>query len=84
MGYEFSELGSARRGGTPGSHVDWDANWLVVRGEVRTSDGRSWSFTDPCRMTWEGERLSWWLHAAASGDHAAGLDPAEFTEPNRP
>ena len=51
--YQFSELGSTRRGGTPGSNAGWDANWLVVRGEIGTSDGRSWSFTDPCLTTWE-------------------------------
>jgi hypothetical protein len=84
VGYQFGQPDSTRAGGsdrTTGSYADWDANWLVVHGDVRTSDGQSWSFTDPCLTTWEAERLALWLSAAAMGEEAAG-EEAVFTEPN--
>ncbi|MEW1957169.1 hypothetical protein [Kineococcus sp. NPDC059986] len=67
----------------------WDANWLVVHGEVRTSDGESWSFDDPSLTTWDAQELQRWLHAAAEG-HVDPVDDAQadgtgrlaFTEPN--
>ena len=74
-GYQFLQADNAAE-----SHADWDANWLVIRGDVRAADGRSWSFTDPCLTTWEAERLSGWLHAVSRG--AADQDVAVFTEPN--
>ncbi len=79
-GYQFSQ-GSASRG-------DWDANWLLVRGQVRTPTGRSWSFHDPCLTTWECVELLDWLTAASRGDILPSEAPAEgegllaFTEPN--
>lgn len=84
VGYQFSEPGgtsSPKVGGGTGSYAGWDANWLVIRGDIRASDGQSWTFTDPCLTTWEAEKLSLWLRAAAS-DHGAAGDPAVFTEPN--
>jgi len=41
--------------------TDWDANFLVIRGEVQTGDGRGWTFMDPCLTTWEAQKLSTWL-----------------------
>ena len=43
-------------------------------------DERAWKFRDPALLTWEGEGLSNWLEALASG-HA--LEEGEdFLEPN--
>jgi hypothetical protein len=71
-----------------GSGSDWDANWLVVSGEVRDGD-RSSIFEDPCLTTMEARDLSAWLRAAANGDiQAAPYEPDNdvrlkvFTEPN--
>ncbi|NHC16372.1 WapI family immunity protein [Motilibacter deserti] len=68
---------------------DWDANWLVVHGEVRTSSGGSWSFEDPCLTTWEAVELGQWLASAAAGAVVPTVSPDEqsegvlsFTEPN--
>lgn len=85
VGYQFTDLhsaGGANAGGATGSYAGWDANWLVIRGDIHTSGGEAWTFTDPCLTTWEAEKLSLWLRAAASDDEAAELDPAVFTEPN--
>jgi hypothetical protein len=60
--------------------ADWDANWLMIRGDIRTADGRL-DLTDPCLTTWEAERLSAWLRATASRD-PAGYREAMLTEPN--
>lgn len=49
---------------------DWDANWVLVRGEVRTAAGESWSFHDPCLTTWACVELLRWLSAASRGDVA--------------
>ncbi len=79
-GYQFGR-GSAPPG-------DWDANWLLVRGEVRTATGESWSFHDPCLTTWDCVELQGWLSAASRGDVAPTDEPSEddgllwFTEPN--
>lgn len=71
VGYEFGATG-------PGG--DWDANWLVIHGSVRTSTGEEWAFEDPCLTTWEADELGAWLRAAADGDAPEGL--LTFTEPN--
>jgi hypothetical protein len=80
-GYEFP-----RPTGQPG---DWDANWLVVHGEVRTAAGEAWAFDHPCLTTWEARELARWLRAVAAGDVSATEAPTEdsagmlvFTEPN--
>jgi hypothetical protein len=83
-GYQYSEAGGAAAepaGRTAEPPGDWDANWLVIRGDVTAADGRSWSFTDPCLTTWEAEHLSVWLDAV-SRDAADQDDAAVFTEPN--
>ena len=59
---------------------DWDDNWLVIRGEVTTAEGRSWGFTDPCMTTWEAEDLWAWLEAVSRD--ATDRDSVVFTEPN--
>lgn len=68
---------------------DWDANWLIIRGDVELADGRRWSFEDPCLTTWEARELGAWLRAVASGSVQPspwdGRDEKHillFTEPN--
>lgn len=72
--YEFEAATAGR------DQQDWDANWLIIHGEVHTADGRQWAFAHPCLTTWEARRLSAWLHGAASG--TAGQMSVAFTEPN--
>jgi hypothetical protein len=60
---------------------DWDANWLMIRGDIRTASGRQWEFLDPCLTTWEARSLSAWLHRAAGGGAARGRH-ITFTEPD--
>jgi len=81
--YEFPDRAAAGRG------RDWDANWLVVRGDIRCADGREWSFEHPCLTTWEAGLLGRWLHEVVAG--AVALNPFDggedeplvvFTEPN--
>ena len=82
--YQFSRNVAAGAGGIAsdaGASADRDANWLMIRGDIRTADGRGWTFTDPCLTTWEAERLSVWLRATASHD-PTGRQEAVFTEPN--
>lgn len=50
----------------PRQDQDWDANWLIVRGDIRTGGSRAWSFQDPCLTTWEAGHLSTWLRDVAS------------------
>ena len=52
----------------------------MIRGDVTTADGRSWSFTDPCMTTWEAEELWAWLEMASR--NAADREEAVFLEPN--
>jgi hypothetical protein len=40
---------------------DWDANWLVIDGDVHTANGESWQFTEPCLTTWDVRDLAAWL-----------------------
>jgi hypothetical protein len=76
VAYQFQ----APRPTANGDHT-WDANWLMVRGEIHTADGRQWEFLDPCLTTWEAQALSAWLHRAAGSDAAIDRQIA-FTEPN--
>jgi hypothetical protein len=58
-----------RPGGTAGPGTDGDDDdWLMIRGEVRTADGRAWEFTDPCLTAVEAAALAVWLQAAAGQD----------------
>ena len=81
VGGQFG-AGAAGDAGAAEHAVDWDANWLMIRGVIRTAGGRAWTFCEPCLTTWEAECLSAWLHAAASQDGAGPQDEAAFTEPN--
>ena len=79
--YEFAD--------EPAGPGDWDANWLVIRGAVRTAAGRSWTFEDPCLTAWDARELGAWLRAAAEGRVPVTAAPDEdsagllaFTEPN--
>ena len=75
--YEYEQEPAADSAGE-GEPV-WDANWLVIRGQVRAADGREWTFRDPCLTTWEAERLLEWLQALGCGEVRKAL---AFTEPN--
>ncbi|MCD9154948.1 WapI family immunity protein [Aeromicrobium duanguangcaii] len=67
-GYEFDAT-------TLGADAEWDANWLVVAGEVTTA-GETWTFRNPCLTTWEARELLEFLREAK-------VDASvEFTEPN--
>ncbi len=72
-----------------GEDGDWDANWLIVAGDVVTEAGNAWSFREPCLTTWEAQRLGAWLSGVAHGSvpcsHTEGLDAEDtldFIEPN--
>ncbi len=68
--------------------TDWDANWLMVQGNVRTAEGRDWTFTDPCLTTWEAREIGSWLRGVVAGLVAPATERPEeadllcFTEPN--
>jgi hypothetical protein len=79
--YQFSG------GRSSSDHLDWDANWLMIRGKAW--DGvQSWEFQDPCMTTWEARELASWLRGLSSANSAtvAAADPEEvrlwLTEPN--
>ena len=59
--YQFSANPRAQVG------TDWDANWLVVRGDVKTASGFRWTFVDPCLTTWEARELAAWLRGVVDG-----------------
>lgn len=80
-GYQFGSGQSTSAG------VDWDANWLMIRGKAW--DGtQSWEFDDPCMTTWEARELSSWLRGLGDANPAtvAAAEPQELrlwlTEPN--
>ena len=56
--YQFPRVRGSRSG------RDWDANWLVIHGDVH---GRTWSFKDSCLTTWDARELGAWLRGVASG-----------------
>lgn len=67
LGYEYPGIAGA-------GDDDWDANWLVIGGDVRLPNGRRWSFSDPCLTTWEARSLADWLRAVVAGN----VEPTEF------
>jgi hypothetical protein len=72
VGYQFPDAAPEADG------FDYDANWLVVAGEV--SDGeRSWRFRDACLTTVETGELASWLEGIAG--HKPVVDELAFTEP---
>lgn len=81
--YQYPELTG------DGSGDDWDANWLIIRGDVRLQQGGSWSFEHPCLTTSEARELGSWLRGVVTGaiqPTTFGGDDDEhlkaFTEPN--
>ncbi|NCT92576.1 hypothetical protein GXB85_16705 [Cellulomonas sp. APG4] len=74
--YEFPEL-------APTEPDDWDANWLVLRGELHVPGHVPWSFEDPSLTTWDAAHLTRWLRRVASGQAAPGRHATlEFVEPD--
>jgi len=68
IGYQFPDA-------EPDGADDWDANWLMIEGEV-TAAGSQWRFRDPCLTTWEARALLDWLRRAPNSD-----DAIDFVEP---
>ena len=55
----------------------WDANWLIVRGSVKTAE-HEWTFADPCLTTWELQHLVRWMESIGGAD---AHPTVAFTEP---
>jgi hypothetical protein len=70
LGYQFPEP----RG------EDWDANWLMIGGDVANADG-AWSFVDPALTTHDVDGVIGWLLALADG-RLPPCTELDFTEPN--
>lgn len=60
---------------------DWSETWVLVRGEVRTADGRHWVFREPCLTPWEAQRLGSWLRAVAEAPDRVVGEALVFREP---
>src|SRR5436190_20460131 len=54
--FEFSIVGYQ----FPDADEMWDANWLLIRVDVRTEDA-AWCKTDPCLLTADVAALADWL-----------------------
>lgn len=81
IGYQFPGREPRTMSGGEEAGRDHDANWLMVQGDIRAADGRSWTFCDPCLTTWEADSVSAWLRAAVDmGITAPGT--LCFIEPN--
>lgn len=77
-GYQFPEAEPSADGPLG------DENWLVVRGAIRT-DGRSWTFEDPCLLAGEAQELVRWLRALAAGGARGDrmcVNQLDFVEPD--
>ncbi|MCM3921542.1 hypothetical protein ND748_07660 [Frankia sp. AiPs1] len=81
--YQYPEIAG------DGTGKDWDANWLVVAGDVVAEDGRGWSFLDPCLTSWEAREIGDWLRGVVDGsvtptplDGGGAGRLLAFTEPN--
>ncbi|KMM46157.1 hypothetical protein CWIS_06680 [Cellulomonas sp. A375-1] len=67
---------------------DFDGNWVVIDGHVRTAEGVEYSFRDPCLLTDDLREISGWLKAVADRRVPPTPWPADeasllaFTEPN--
>lgn len=81
LGYQFPERSESTVDG-----FDWDANWLIVAAEIRTADGREWSFTSPCLTTAEADALGDWLDALSANrttiGELANLEPVLSFQPD--
>ncbi|PZQ90600.1 MAG: hypothetical protein DI534_05185 [Leifsonia xyli] len=53
--------------------VEYDSDWLVIRGRARSDDGE-WSFEDPSLLVDEALSFGEWMRSAARGD-APVLEP---------
>lgn len=62
-------------------HHSDDANWLMISGEGRTSDGRSWRFRVPALTTWDVNELINWLRAVTVGAIPTATSPEESADP---
>ncbi len=60
---------------------DWSESWVLVRGEVRTADGRHWVFREPCLTPWEAQRLGSWLRAVGRAPEELVGEGLVFREP---
>jgi hypothetical protein len=58
---------------------DYDSNWLRIHGTVRHPRG-SWTFEDPCLLTYEVAALATWLEQISTNGFAD--DRIGFIEPN--
>ena len=67
-GYQFPNV-------TKGEH---DSNWLSIYGEITHQKG-SWTFCDPCFLTWEINELSDWIENIGTG--VSTESELEFIEP---
>jgi hypothetical protein len=82
VGYQFPSLGSS------GGSYHFDANWLIIRGNVTMTDGRCWCFEEPCLTTGEARQIVRWMRNVAEGTvEPSVIDSFEeyllfFTEPN--
>ncbi len=65
--FSISPLRYQFPGATPDGDMLGDANWIVVRGVVRLSDGRTWSFDDPCMLAKDLPEVERWLRGVADG-----------------
>ncbi len=57
-GYQFP-------GAVPAHARDWDANWLVITGEVSATHGHDWRFHGCSLTTWEVDELTAWLRSVS-------------------
>lgn len=60
-GYQFPRK-------VPAGAEDWDANWLLIAGEVSAAHGRDWSFHGSPLTTWEVDKLAAWLLSVSRGE----------------
>lgn len=82
LGYQFPRVRPTA------SEFDWDANWLVVQGNVKLG-ARAWSFSDPCLTTVEAVELGEWLRRVANSSDEQPINGrlgdrrfCRFVEPN--
>lgn len=69
---------------------EFDDNWLVIRGTVKSLELGEWSFEDPALLVSEAHEFSAWLRKAAIGEVAPeevaegveSFPQTEFIEPN--
>jgi hypothetical protein len=73
-GYQFPDA-------RPHGDEDWDANWLIISGQVDAGRRLRWEFRDPSLTTWEASELIAWMRQVSAGEVApAGDDQKAPTE----